>query len=429
MSRHKLSISLRNRVTRVREILKAILIPDGIYRLAQCDALFFCHDVDRGISLDGKAYSPLLDSVRQELEQCGLKCQTVAHPFSLLTGEKAHFSPVSINKIYTFYRLIRKFLPLALRYKIFERFNPYKTILRITGARLMFTIGAPEELCHEARHANCFHVEVLHGLGYKFLPWGWGVRPQSNLPQGILSLDKISTQSFRPLTRLGIETKTIPHPFLKRFIPSYQCDIPKEWMLNPMSTSGYKKEILVSLSWGYSGDHGEHTQFANILNNGLFYDEIADIVSASREVFWRFRFHPVQLRDSRYKRLFTYMEKFVNDNSNSEWRISSTLPLVCILKNCSGHLSMASMSCYEAATVGVPSLMLCPNIQRGGMHEDWFADLADEGYVTKAPFSKNIVSQWVTEVKRLSPRLTNLEDNQAWEEALNWVLFSGGFKS
>lgn len=413
-------------MARVYAILKAILIPDSIDRLVQCDVLLFCHDVDRGISLNGKAYSPLIDSLKEELEKRCLKCQTIAHPYSVLTGENGHSAPVSINRIYIIFRLLSKFLPVKLQHTTLDRLNVYRNILRASGARLIITIGAPEELCFEARRAECFHVELLHGLGYKFLPWGWDVRQPQHLPQGILSLDKVSTYSFSSLTSLGIEIRTIPHPFLKRFIFGGQRDTPKEWALKPLSNSNYKKEILVSLSWGYSGDHGPHIQFANILINGLFYDEIAEIVSTTFDIFWRFRFHPLQLRNPKYQHLLTYMDNFVKDNPNSEWRMSSSLPLVIVLKNCSGHLSMASMSCYEAAAVGVPSLMLCPNIQQGGMHEDWFTDLTQEGYVKKVTVNKEEILSWVHSVEKLPSRLSNLEDNAAWEDALDWMLSCSG---
>ena len=79
-----------------------IKLDDSIYKIEKCDILFFCHDVDRSISLKGKAYSPLIDSIREDLEKRGLKCISISHPWSKLTGEKGFNSPVSINRSYLF---------------------------------------------------------------------------------------------------------------------------------------------------------------------------------------------------------------------------------------------------------------------------------------------------------------------------------------
>ena len=76
-----------------------------------------------------------------------------------------------------------------------------------------------------------FHVEVLHGIGYTKVAFGWDNQRKELLPQGLLSLDKTSTKSFSPLFDNGKNIKTIPHPFLRRFVHKNMNEIHDDWKL------------------------------------------------------------------------------------------------------------------------------------------------------------------------------------------------------
>ena len=69
-------------------------------QLRKSDILLFCHDASRGLNIAGKAYSPLLDSLREEFELNGYNCQSIAHVGSRLIGDKAYGNPTSFNKKY-----------------------------------------------------------------------------------------------------------------------------------------------------------------------------------------------------------------------------------------------------------------------------------------------------------------------------------------
>jgi hypothetical protein len=310
--------------------------------------------------------------------------------------------------------------------KVFRKPSFYKYLFRKTNPNIVFTIGAPDQLCYEGRLKDILTVEILHGIGYQFIPWGWNEKSTEYLPKAILSLDKVSTSSFSFLSNQGINILTIPNPFLKRFLPNRIYLLPNEWKMGIGSND--KKRILVSLTWGYWGDHGEFTEFAGILTNGLFYEELADIIGSDRDVFWCLRLHPVQITKEKYRELRDFLDRFVKDNSNCEWIQSSSLPFPVIAANCAGNISMASMSCYDAAAMGVPSLMLCPTIQPGGVHEDWFEDLVEEGYVTKNKVDKKLLQNWVQAVEKIEPRLSNLNDEDSWENAVEWLLSESGLK-
>jgi hypothetical protein len=404
--------------------IKAIMVKDGMSMLQQADVLLICHDVDRGINFRGKAYSPLIDSVREDLENRGLRCQVVAHPWSCLVGSRAWGSPIAMNRSYLWARFISnisKKISLQPKNTGFL-FRFYVGMIKKSAARLVITIGAPESLCNATRSLGVCHAELLHGIGYTFVEWGWDNRQSSDLPTLVLSLDSISTNTFRVLEPKGVEVLQIPHPFLKRFIAKkFINELPQEWRPPTIkSTEDYKKVILVALQWGYDG---ELPEYKNILENKLFPDVLVDIIKETKnDIFWRFRFHPVQLRTKKYKKQIQYVDRLCRESSNCDWEWSSSAPMPTVLSQCQGAISMSSMSVYDAAYMGVPSLLLCPTLRQGGVANDWFVDLVNTGYVTKGAMIKNEIHQWILSTNKMEPLAAGLDNEDAWEYAVNRML-------
>ena len=394
---------------------------DDLSNLTSCDVLFFCHDVDRGVSLKNQAYSPLIDSVREELEARGLRCQSIALPFSVLTGAKGYGSPKAITWSYVWSKVILRITPDFLVCKIESRIGVYGRILRKTGARLIISIGAPGKLCLAASNQDVFCVELLHGVSHTELPADWAQSKPGYLPQGVLSLSDTSNRIF---SSLGLSIKTIPHPFIRRFRDLGSEKLPQEWLLPRASQSLFKKEILVSLMWGYSGDHGPYQEMAGILNNGLFFDELSEAIAQTQDIFWRFRFHPVQLREKRYDHLRQYMDEFVSANSNAEWKDASSFPFPAVSRNCSANVTMGSGSCYDAAFMGLSTLVLCPTFQTGGVNGNYFTDLENEGYVKKDRPNIDGIVRWANNIEKMPERMSNLNDDRLWDEAVQWLLTS-----
>ena len=53
-----------NKLKNYWKFLKTVNFKDTSKNLKKCDVLLFCHDADRGVTLNNKAYSPLIDSVQ-----------------------------------------------------------------------------------------------------------------------------------------------------------------------------------------------------------------------------------------------------------------------------------------------------------------------------------------------------------------------------
>lgn len=389
-----------NKLKNYWKFLKTVNFKDTSKNLKKCDVLLFCHDADRGVTLNNKAYSPLIDSVQNKLKIEGYSCQTIAHPFSKLIGNWAYGFPITINRSYLKALVLNKIL------KNNNLVKYYEDLFKAANPRIIISIGCNDEFCLAARNLNIYHFELLHGIGYTPMPWDWDKKEKENLPQGILSLDAVSTNTFNELKLKGLDVYQINHPFLSRFNLKNNIELPEEWILNDIDQK-YTKTILVALQWGYAPSIDELDIYKGILNNGLFFEEIESIIKETKDsIFWRFKFHPVQYRQQKkYKKLFNIVDNFIKEFKNCEWKESTFLPLPSILGTCDGHITMSSMSSYEAAYLGVRTLALCPTLQKGGIYENMFEDLVKKGYLVKEKPNKVKICNWINELTRLEPLL------------------------
>lgn len=410
------------------------MIPDTYRKIGKCDVLLYCHDVDRGDNRDGLPYSKLIDSVFEDLSDKGWVCRQLAYPSSILTGQRAWGKPASANQRYLQILVRRKIknlfssifkVSISKAETLQEMDNFYRELLELTQPKCVIAIGAPDSMCRAARSLDVPVIELLHGIGYATVPWGWDQQPTCNLPSGILSLDDVSTQTFQVLSTQDIETRQIPHPFFRRFLDEEsRKKLPPEWQQKPNWLPEDRTIILVSLQWGYDGDHGSYSDLAGILDNGLIPDQVIDAVEQTHDtVFWLFRLHPVQLRSNKYNHHRRFLDKLIQNHPNCEWRESSMLPLPLILGYCAGHVTMSSMTTYEAAFMAVKSLLLCPTLKPGGSNSCWFSDLRELSLVELGDFDTGMIVKWVTTVSHSShPFGISTNTDTDWNSAVEWML-------
>ncbi len=394
----------------------------------RCDVLFYCDDTDRSVSLNGKFYSPVIDSMRDDFETRGVVCRTLASPYSKLIGEKSHGNPISVRFLRIFY-IISKRIFGFMGESFIEKFNPFYIILRRTQAKLIIGIDIPEDFFLHCRKKDKMCIEVLHGFAQSYGSQKWEKNSPENQPDSILLFESFQKFKLRSLEKLGIKTRVIPHPYLRRFHGGNSDRLPQEWELQPIEDKSIEKEILVSLCWGYDYEGELLPELEGILPNGIFYDEIWKIVEETKHIFWRFRFHPVQVRDERYKHQIRFLDELVKNNSNMEWIESTYYPYPSVARLCSGNITMNSSSCYDAASMGLKSLMLCPTILEGGSYESLFSDLEADGYVVKDQASYETILEWANNVKRIKPRSSNYHSDTDWDDAMKRMLSESGIGS
>lgn len=405
--------------------LRKVNLQDHLSKLCSCDVLIFSHDNDYSLTLDNKAYSPLMDSLREDIERRGWETQTIGHPFSRIADCGAWSKPILFNRSYLIARIKDKIYNLKPLTAFFKRkrtntFYLYKKILEKSEPACIITIGSPPDLCQAAKEKSIPCIELLHGIGFTKVDWGYDKRTDSELPSGILSLDTVSTKAFQTLESVKIQQ--IPHPFLKRFQEGRNNSLPNYWKTIHINDK-HKKIILISLQWGYDGTYPE---LRGILKNHIMPQELIGAIQSSmdKNIIWAFRLHPVQLREQRYKHHLDHIKDFCENHINTQWQWFTEIPLPIVLKQCSGHITMSSMSSYEAAYMGVKTLALCPTLQKGAHNQNMFSDLEDAGYLTKTRANIEEIIEWVDNVETIEPFLDNLADEESWEQALEWMLGS-----
>lgn len=416
---------LKQRLKIAVSLLLRPSMKDTIEDINQSDILFYCHDSNRGIDLKNKPYSPLIDSLKDDFENQGYRCITIATPISKLTGSKGYGNPVAINKGFILNYTLRAMLRHT-RHDPLVRF--YENLFKKANPKVIVSIGCNGAFCEAARNLGIFHAELLHGIGYNPLPWGWDKKNKASLPQCILSLDPVSTHTFSSLSKKDIIIKEIEHPFLKRFNGSNINQVPKEWLPTHSNTKN-QKEILISLQWGYCYEIDGVEAFKDIVENGLFPKEIEELISLKHlNILWRFRLHPVLFREpDKYKKLLDYITSFVNSHSNCELYESTSLPLPAVLSSCSGHITLSSMVSYEAAYLGVPSLALSPVLRdHNSKYYNMFDDLVKCGYLLKTQPDIEFITHWLKNVSRLEPFLNNASTIVKDENVLDWLLEKSG---
>jgi len=209
------------------------------------------------------------------------------------------------------------------------------------------------------------------------------------------------------MPHLDLTVWEVSDPWLSRFDPENQLFLPEEWRelyrRNPVS----KPVILFSLQWGYAGDHGEYFEFEGILTNGLIPEAVLQtIAETSDSIDWLIRLHPVQKTGPLFRKHRAFLDRVSAANPNVDWEWASSTPLPIVLSKVTHHVSMSSMTAYEAAAVGVPSLLLCPTLAGGGLNEEMFLDLVERGVAQKRSCERPEIIEWVDNQSSIKRQLT-----------------------
>ena len=385
---------LKNIITWIRRFR----LDDTTYLLKKADVLVLCSDADRQSSMNGKLFSEYTDSIVKDLIDRGFTVLSVAHPFAQNVGTACFNEPISINRKYLFNTILLKFTNCFL-FKFLLIEDIYTKILNRVQPKIIFTIDSPIRLVKAARNLNIHMIEVAHGIGYIKLVWGWTYRSEMQLPNEILVYDEISAKTFSGLSNLKV-TK-VAHPIKRKYS-----------RLKFQKKTYSIKNILIPLSWGYDGDHGEYIEQKNILKNGLLPEELITLFGKSTDFKWNIRLHPVHMANkSFYKRHFRLLDYLADTYEHIEYKKTSCDNLEDVLAYTDAVVSMQSMIVYDAAYCGIKSLVLCPNTLPGGVNKAFAEDLVRTGMVTKAHSDEAYLENWLNNAHRVEPEIIETEIN------------------
>lgn len=366
-----------------------------------CDVLTFACDNDRYIDLDGKMYSPLINTIEDRLSLKGLSCTSISRIASVIKGDLSCgrvYSPEGAFARAMIIKRLKGLLTKNGRYPFSHmEVKVWEHILDATKAKAVVAILPSRELCFVCRRRGLWVADIQHGVIADEHYWyGESFRkddPVEWLPNAFMVWDGGSHKVIEKWAAMkGVNVDIIGNPWVYRFRNPSLEDV----VVDKLSEKYYverngKPSVLVSLSWG---GHG--------LDNRYMHPSLEQFIrNTVNEYNWRIRLHPNQLRGFAADEGAGFV-KYFNEAFPSgavEWKNTTSMPLPLLLSGIDLHVTWLSSVCMEASYFGVPSLVLSPKVQTGGGAESYYNYLSEAGYVTKAMPDLENIEKWFAERK------------------------------
>lgn len=390
--------------------LDSIVVP-------KADILTFACDNDRYMEYEGKKYSPLINTIEDELARYGLSTVSITRLQSRIKGPLSHGKVFSPEGGFARALLTKRLKGLFLSKKTypysFLEERVWEKILRQSEAKVVIGINPSRELCSVCHRLGVWVADIQHGVISASHPWyGENFRdkdPRDWIPDAFYCWDESSANAIGAwANKKGVQTVVIGNPWLNRFIEKDPDDkllvnLSKKYK----SLNDGRPNILLTFSWGCY----------NIPNE--FIDEPLEkfILDTYRKYNWIIRLHPNQLQGFATDSGHRFVKYYKNSLSHTkiDWIKASAMPLPLLISNAQVHVSWNSSVCLEAAFMGVRSLLLDPELLPGGSLENNYNDLVAAGYADKLSPSYEVIKKWVEDNlnRKMAPyEKNNLENYQ-----------------
>ncbi|ENQ3286661.1 hypothetical protein VCSRO184_2666 [Vibrio cholerae] len=360
------------------------------------NVLLSCHDVGRSVKIKDAFQSPLILGLKFALKNENFKYYELSNPFSVTKKNDLPKNILSINftvliiKFFSYFiSMLNKQDTLAVRADL-EHYL-YKILIRNLRIKIVFAIDPPWGLCKAAHVMGVKVIDLMHGNNYSIKDKIFSEkfnRAERYLPTDIIAFDECTYKTLKELTEktdIRVFNSTNPwHNYCDHIINDIEYNI----------NSSYKRKVLISLQWGYDG---EREELSGIIDNGIIHKAILDIINENDDILFFIRLHPVQLVRPWYFKHRDFIHYLSKRYNNVECDYASSVPLKKLLCDVDLHISMSSSCTGEAADYMVPSLLLCPTLQYGGVNYGLFRELneKDNKLVQFGTLNKEFISNWI----------------------------------
>lgn len=391
--------------------------------LVKADILAVRHDGDCGQLIDGKYYSPMIDSLLDEVR--GVVVLAVASPYSYRDKDVSYAGALNFNGAFARERLIN-----GLRQKLGRKTDAayvetWRGIVRIVRPKYVIGIQPHAALCRACHEQGALVFDMQHGyIGPKHPGYGEEFqlgRDRREMVDGILCWDEESAASIRGWTsRKGIEVRVIGNPWINKFLTRRDGDTVIRFFDNQRTAErrdSERRRILVSLQWGL--DDPAIVPDRELFDNEFMPIELEKAIGNTRGKYdWILRPHPVQyLNPEVIARLTTNVQ--VRFGSNV--RVSENEPLPFVLSDVDLHITYSSGVVIEAAHFGVPSALLDPQIV-GGLLDGYYASQIGKGIATLLPCQASAIQDWISVWRKDSDRTQHRQSvPEAYDEFLEEI--------
>lgn len=398
----------------IKNLLHILRVPDNWFFLRSHSVLLVSHDVDHGFTVDGKHYSPLLDSAALFLTKHGIIFETFLKPYTMRArrlnfnkNSSANYSFLLMDFVAAVFGIFGSDCRKKMRQQL--RTFLWSVILKKGSSQSVVAIQPEESLCRAARAMNIKVFDFQHGVITETIPAYRGEyalkKDIRDLPNGFFCWDQASANVLQTWSgKKGLDVQVVGNPWLTLFSEDYISDNPV-WFGKKTAAPGgeYPKRVLITLQWGLSSFFPQYFSGKQFLR-----EEILHLFSKTEnEVFWYVRMHPIQVQDDDVrKNIVEALTAF--KNVDVIWSTSAPLPIV--LDNVQAHMTWDSSTVIEASAIGMQSYILNP----GGFALPQDADKAvtfqdkelpyhhyeQAGFVTRSPQTISLPSltDWLNRV-------------------------------
>jgi len=312
-----------------------------------------CHDNDRGYTYNNLPYSPLIDTINENIASFGYTTASLALPFSNLTGKKATGNPISVNgffaRLFVVSRLYSFFTSSRIKSKAIVIRYFWIQILKRVKPAIVICIQPSDSLCAAGKSLGIPIYDFQHGVIELNDPKGYyDPRHHSffgpiGFPDAVLCWNDASANLIRRLWP-SVTTYVCGNPWVIRFMSPNPQDLLVSdeiyRLRSKFSGSLPTNLVLLTTQWSQSFDRVEIP--ANIR------DAIAILVENNVQV--SVKFHPTELRT--YSR--STLNKYARDALGAElWDNGvidlSEFALPAILKFAFYHITASSAATIEAS--------------------------------------------------------------------------------
>lgn len=405
----------------IRDVFRA-----GKPAYPQADVLTLAHDNDRSFLHEEKWYSPLIDTIEDDLRAHGARCLSVARIISRIKGDLAYGNVVSpegaFARALVVKRLFGRLHSAGYPYSAMEE-AIWGEILDRSGVRKAFGVQPSRELCVACHKRGIWVADVQHGVIGESHPWYGqqfrGDEPAQYLPSAFLLWDKGSQAVIdRWGVAKGVSTIVTGNRWVARFQYPRVGDALVGPLLAQYAARGLNPEgkpaVLVALSWGEVN-----------IPNGFMVDELITVIRESaKDYFWCVRLHPNQLNGfaTHEGRRFN---RFFQDNlqGHVEWEVATRSPLPLVLLHTDLLISWNSSTAIEASQMGVRSALMDPRLRGDGVLRNYYEYHRSLGMIDTIDASRPVIEQWLTgNAARKAVPEAYLEFDRAYEELLAFLV-------
>lgn len=397
--------------------LKALLIPDSWKNISETELLFLANDVDNSVLLNGKYFGRVFGPLIEEALALGYSSQILSQPWGWMKKREYVFPAHSMNRAFFIAVCLDRICTFLNIRSTFEK-KLFTRILNLAKPKAIFCMNFHAAISEAGRRIGIPVIEVLHGTGYTKIYKGVLGPADKQLPSHIIASDSVSANTFSQLPNVEIFQMA---PLWSRYKV-----VPQDELFDnevPLISENNKPiSVLFSLQWGFDGDEASHTEYKGILPNGLIPEGVFDAMKQTQNsAIWKFRLHPGQLRNPDYSGTRRRLGKMLENYPNASWYKPSHQSIPEVLSTTTHHISMDSMLSYEAASFGIPTLLLSPLLGHNS-ENSLFSDLSDAGYVTFGSGLPEEITNWLLTTNKLNAWHPDEHNVKTFSEILSTIL-------